>query len=89
LVYGLQAYHFDQLSGDSGEGAVLGPCKGRVTAAGAHAAYNFKLMGKIPATLRLHATSEFDARNRPEGHSIWLDFSMPLHVSMPPGAATS
>jgi hypothetical protein len=56
-----------------------------VTAVGGEAAYNFKLMGKIPMTLRLHGTSEFDVKNRP-GHSIWLDLSMPLHVNLPPGA---
>jgi len=83
---GVQGYHFAQVTGDSGAGAVLGPFKGRVTAAGATAAYNFKIMGKIPATLRLHGLKEFDARNRMEGHSIFLDFTMPLHVNLPPGA---
>jgi len=83
---GVQGYHFAQVTGDSGAGAVLGPFKGRVTAAGATAAYNFKIMGKIPATLRLHGLKEFDARNRMEGHSIFLDFTMPLHVDLPPGA---
>lgn len=83
---GVQAYHFDQISGDSGPGARLGPFKGRVTGVGATAAYNFLLFGKAPATLRLHAITEFDAVNRLEGDSVFLDFSMPLHVKMPPGA---
>lgn len=86
---GLQGYYFDQLSGDSGSGARLGDFKGRVLGVGAHAAYNFKIAGKIPATLRLHGIKEFEARNRLEGHSIFLDFSMPLYVKMPPGAPTS
>lgn len=84
---GAQAYHFDQVTGDSGSGAILGSFKGRVTGVGGTAAYNFKIAGKIPATLRLHGISEFDARNRLEGHSIWLDFTMPLAVTLPPGAA--
>lgn len=84
---GLQAYHFDQVTGDSGAGAALGSFKGRVTAVGATAAYNFKIMGKIPATLRLHGFSEFGARNRLEGDSLFLDFSMPLSVKLPPGVA--
>jgi hypothetical protein len=85
---GAQAYHFDQLTGDSGAGAVLGPFKGRVTGVGGTAAYNFKIMGKIPATLRLHGASEFNVQNRLQGHAIWLDFNMPLHVKMPPGASS-
>ena len=83
---GAQAYHFDQLTGDSGSGAVLGPFKGRVTGVGGQAAYNFKIMGKIPVTLRFHGMHEFDQQNRLQGNAFWLDFSMPLHVKMPPGA---
>jgi hypothetical protein len=80
-----QAYHFDQLTGDSGSGALLGPFKGRVTGVGGAVAYNFKL-GKAPVTLRLHGATEFGAVNRLQGHAVWLDVSMPLHVRMPPGA---
>jgi hypothetical protein len=79
---GVQAYHFDQLTGDSGAGATLGPFKGRVTAVGGNLAYNFKIAGK-PATLMLHGVSEFDAVNRLQGKAIWLDFSIPLRVRMP------
>lgn len=85
---GVQAYHFEQISGDSGPGARLGPFKGRVTGVGVTGAYNFLLFGKAPATLRLHAIKEFEAKNRLEGDSIFLDFSMPLHVKMPPGAGS-
>jgi hypothetical protein len=82
---GLQAYHFDQLSGDSGPGAVLGPFKGRVSGIGATAVYNFEI-GHRPASLRLHAIKEFDAVNRPEGASVFLDFTVPLKLVLPPGA---
>jgi hypothetical protein len=84
---GVQAYYFDQVTGDSGSGATLGSFKGRVGGVGATGAYNFKIMDKIPATLRLHALTEFDAKNRLEGNSVFLDFSMPLYVKLPPGAA--
>lgn len=77
---GVQAYYFDQISGDSGSGALLGDFKGQVTGIGATAAYNFKIAGKIPATLRLHGFKEMDAKNRLEGNSVFLDFSMPLWV---------
>ena len=83
---GVQGYYFEQVSGDSGAGARLGSFKGRVAGLGVNGAYNFLLFGKAPATLRLHAIKEFEARNRLEGESIFLDFSMLLWVNMPPGA---
>ena len=79
---------FEPASGDSGAGARLGSFKGRVAGLGVTGAYNFLLFGKAPATLRLHAMKEFEARNRLEGESIFLDFSMPLWVNMPPGAGS-
>lgn len=82
---GAQAYWFDQQTGDSGAGARLGDYKGRVTGVGAFAAYNFPI-GHRPATLRLRAFHEFDAENRPEGDSVWLDFSIPLVMKLPTGA---
>lgn len=82
---GVLAYHFQQVSGDSGEGAVLGPFKGRVSGVGGTAAYNFTL-AKRPATLRFRAIHEFDAKNRLEGDSFWLGLSVPLHMVLPAGA---
>jgi len=82
---GAQAYHFDQMSGDSGPGAVLGAFKGRVTGVGGQVGYNMKL-GRIPISLRLHGVTEFGVQNRLEGHAIWFDLSMPLMVNLPPGA---
>ncbi|GAA0648452.1 SphA family protein [Brevundimonas lenta] len=82
---GVQAYRFQQLTGDSGSGARLGPFKGEVTGLGVTVAHNFEMAGR-PATLRLHAATEFDAVNRLEGDAIWLDFSIPLHMVLPPGA---
>lgn len=89
LSLGVQAYYFNQVSGDSGAGAKLGDFEGEVTGVGATGAYNFKIADKIPATLRLHAFHEFNAKNRLEGDSVFLDFSMPLYVKLPPGAGGS
>lgn len=83
---GVQGYYFQQVSGDSGPGATLGAFKGLDNGAGVTGAYNFKIAGKIPATLRLHAVAEFNAKNRVQGNSVWLDFTMPLYVKLPPGA---
>jgi len=82
---GLQAYYFKQVSADRGPGATLGPFQGEVTGVGATAAYNFK-MGKMPATLRAKALTEFNASNRMEGDSFWLELAVPLSLKMPTGA---
>ncbi len=82
---GVQAYHFDQVTGDSGPGAKLGSFEGQVTGVGGNIAYNFKL-GTRPATLMLHGASEFDAVNRLQGSAVWLDFSIPIDLKLPPGA---
>jgi len=82
---GLQAYYFKQVSADSGPGAKLGPFQGEVTGVGATAAYNFK-MGHMPATLRARAFTEFNATNRMEGDSFWLELAVPLSLKMPAGA---
>lgn len=82
---GAQGYWFDQQTGDSGAGARLGDFKGRVSGVGGFVAYNFAI-GHKPATVRVRAFHEFDARNRPEGDSLWLDFTIPLVMHLPAGA---
>ena len=39
-------------------------------------AYNFKAFGR-PSSLRIRGLNEMDARNRLEGHSLWLVWAMP------------
>ncbi len=85
LSAALQAYYFYQLTGDSGSGAKLGSFKGEVAGVGGTVAWNVKA-GKIPLTVRVRGMHEFDARNRMEGDSLWLDLTMPLYVKLPPGA---
>lgn len=81
---GLVAYHFSQLSGDSGDGATLGSFKGRVSAIGATAAVNFKV-GPMPVNARLRVFEEFGAKNRMDGTVALFSLGFPLHVKMPPG----
>ena len=83
---GLQAYHFDQVTGDSGEGAVLGAFKGRVTGIGATAAYNFRI-GHTPISARVRFFEEFNAERRLDGKAFLFSLTLPLHVEMPAGAA--
>lgn len=82
---GLQGYWLKQLSGDSGAGARLGPFKGEVFGVGATAAWN-TVLGRSPATIRGRFMKEFDATNRLEGESYWLELSLPLYMKMPPHA---
>jgi hypothetical protein len=82
---GVQAYYFYQLSGDSGSGATLGPFEGRVGAVGGNVTWRVKA-GIIPLNVRVRGMHEFNATNRLEGDSLWLDVSLPLHVKLPPGA---
>ena len=83
---GLQAYHFQQVTGDSGAGARLGPFEGRVSAIGATAAYNFAL-GRTPVTARLRVFQEFGEENRlGGGTAAMFSLTLPIHMNMPPGA---
>lgn len=83
---GVQGYWFQQLTGDSGSGALLGPFKGREAGLGVTAAYHFNA-GRMPAVLRGRVTQDLDAVNRLKGTAVWLDFSVPLQLKMPAGPA--
>ena len=60
---GVIASHYQQVTGDSGEGATLGPYKGRVTAVGGTVGYTFEV-GKIPVSTRVKVLREVDVENR-------------------------
>jgi hypothetical protein len=80
---GVQAYRFQQLTGDSGSGATLGSFKGRVNGAGVTAAYYFEV-GHTPVTMRGHLLKEFGAKNRvADGTAIFLSLDFPLHMRLP------
>lgn len=81
---GVQMYRFQQISGDSGAGARLGEFKGEATGVGVTAAWNMQIAQR-PASLRLRAFKEFDVKNRLEGESLFLDFSIPLVMRLPAG----
>jgi len=82
---GAQVYHFQQVTGDSGAGATLGPFEGRISGVGLTAAYNFEV-GHTPLTLRGRVFTEFGAENRAEGTAAMLSLTLPLHMQLPPGA---
>jgi hypothetical protein len=77
--FGLAGYYYQQISGDSGSGARLGPFKGRVVALGGAVGYNFQL-GALPISTRVKVFREFDVENRLEGTAAFFTVAMPLYV---------
>jgi hypothetical protein len=77
--FGVLAAHYQQISGDSGQGASLGPYKGRVTAVGGTVGYDFQV-GQIPISTRLKVLREVDVENRFQGTIGFLQVSFPLWV---------
>jgi len=77
---GVAGYFYDQLTGDSGSGAVLGPFEGETAAVGAVLGYNF-MMGHRPVSAKLKYFHEFDVKNRLQGDSGFLTVSFPLWVA--------
>jgi hypothetical protein len=77
---GVNGYVYDQVSGDSGAGARLGPFEGRVVALGPVANWNFTI-GELPVSTSLKYFHEFDVKNRLEGDSGFITVTMPLSVA--------
>ena len=74
---GLVAYYYQQLTGDSGSGAVLGDLRSRVAGIGPQIGYFLDVGGrKWYANLKYY--DEFWAENRAEGWNLWLTLAIPL-----------
>ncbi len=76
---GVNGYHYQQVSDDSGAGAALGDFKGRVTALGPGLSGTFQV-GPAPVSVSLRYLHEFNVKNRLEGEAVWLTVSIPLWV---------
>ncbi|SFD66973.1 Uncharacterized conserved protein [Bosea sp. CRIB-10] len=84
---GLLASHYQQVSGDGGRGATLGPYKGRVTALAAQIAYTFEVAG-TPVSARLKVLREVDVDNRSRGTIGLFSIGFPIgHSAAAPKAA--
>jgi hypothetical protein len=81
------ASHYQQVTGDSGEGARLGPYKGRVTAVGGTFGYTFAV-GQIPVSTRVKVLREVEVENRFQGTIGWVQVSFPLWVPHTPAASS-
>lgn len=74
---GVGGYCYQQLTGDSGPGAVLGPFKGRVFALGPQVECTAPFAGR-PITVQLRLLKEFLAENRTQGLNAWANVAMGL-----------
>ncbi len=83
---GLIASHYQQVSGDGGSGATLGPYKGRTTAVGGSIGYNFAVAG-TPVATRLKVLREVNVENRPQGTIVLVSVAFPLGAVAAPAAA--
>jgi hypothetical protein len=72
---GAVGYSFNQLTGDTGSGATLGPYLSRIAAVGPEAGILFPI-GKMQGSLNLRGYWEFAAQNRSSGWNTWLVFSI-------------
>lgn len=77
LALGVSGYHYEQLTGDSGAGAVLGDFEGRVTGVGPQLNYDFTI-GQLPVFTSLKWVHEFEATNRLEGDMGFATITIPL-----------
>ncbi len=85
---GVQVGHYQQVSGDSGSGASLGPFKGRTTAIGGTIGYNFEV-GGVPISTRLKVLREVGVENRPRGTIGLFTVAFPLGGQSAPAAPKS
>jgi hypothetical protein len=69
---GVVGYAFQQLTGDSGEGATLGDFKSRVFGVGPQIGYKFQASDTTDGYVNLKGYYEFGAKNRAEGWNMWL-----------------
>ncbi len=72
---GAVGYFYQQLSGDSGSGALLGGFRSRVAGIGPQIGF-FIPLAAWEGYLNLRAYYEFDARNRLEGWNAYVTFSI-------------
>lgn len=80
FAFGLAGYYYQQVTGDSGSGAVLGSFKGETAAIGPNLTYNFKV-GNVPVLTSVRWLHEFRAVNRAQGDAGFLTITIPFGVA--------
>ena len=77
VAVGVTGYHYEQLTGDSGSGALLGDFKGRVTGLGPKLVINFNFRG-VPVSANARWIREFNVERRLEGDTGIMTIAFPL-----------
>jgi hypothetical protein len=77
VAVGVTGYHYQQLTGDSGSGALLGDFKGRVTGIGPKLVVNFNVRG-VPVSANARWIHEFNVERRLEGNTGMMTIAIPL-----------
>jgi len=72
LTLGAEGFYFDQITGDSGSGAVLGDFKGMTAGLGPVLGYIQPLSKTESLVFELKWLAEMDTKNRLEGDYTWL-----------------
>jgi hypothetical protein len=72
---GANFFYYQQISGDSGDGAILNDFKGRTVGIGPVLSYAMKIWGK-DLVAELKWLPEIDVKNRLEGDYIWFKLGM-------------
>jgi hypothetical protein len=85
-MIGVVGYIYDQVTGDSGSGDLVGPFESRVIGIGPQLGYLFPVGKDMQGFLNLKAYGEFDARDRPFGYNVWLSFTLTPAAAPPPTA---
>jgi hypothetical protein len=92
MYFGAVGYFYNQVTGDSGPGATLGDFKSRVIGIGPQLGFFFPVADR-EGTLSFRAYYELDARNRLEGWTGFITFSVeapeqkaPKMINAPRGA---
>ena len=68
---GANAFYYQQITGDSGSGAVLGDFQGRTVGVGPVLSYITKL-GKTDVSVELKWLPELDVEHRLKGDYVWF-----------------
>lgn len=68
---GVNVFYYQQITGDSGSGAVLGDFEGRTVGVGPVISFS-QLIGKVPIVAELKWLPELETQNRMKGNYIWF-----------------
>ena len=73
---GIAGYFFQQLTGDTGAGAKLGPFRGQTVGIGPQIGFIFPVSQEYQGYVNLRGYRDLEVENRPQGWTAWLTFAI-------------